>query len=204
MVALAFGLWAFSGRQDYKNNSDKKAAAAVAAAEAVQANKLQAQFDEQSKQPYRTFSGPTTFGSVNFKYPKTWSAYVDQTSDSEPVNGYFHPNIVPGVQSDTAFALRVELLDSDYANVLNQMQSNLQDGSLKASAYIPPKMKGVSGAQVGTRLDGVVAETSDGTPQRGAMVILKVRDKTLQIYTLSPNYLKDFNNTVLPSITYKP
>src|SRR5438105_635789 len=110
VATLAFGGWAFSKMQDYKTNSDKKSAAAVEAAKKAQAAQLQAQFDEQSKSPFKTFHGSATYGSITFNYPKSWSAYVDTTNQSEPVNAYFHPNEVPGTQSKTAYALRLELL----------------------------------------------------------------------------------------------
>ena len=115
--SMVFGMWAFNGRQDYKNNFDKKSAAAVAAAESAQAKVLQAQYDQQAKSPYKAFHGPVTYGSISFNYPKTWSAYVDESSSDEPINGYFHPNQVPGIQSSTAFALRVELVNSTYSQI---------------------------------------------------------------------------------------
>src|SRR5438105_1988355 len=90
-ASAAFGYWAFSGRQDYKDNSDKKADAAVAAAKTAQAAQLQQQFDEKYKSPYKVFHGSSTYGTISFNYPKTWSAYVDETNSSEPINAYFYP-----------------------------------------------------------------------------------------------------------------
>ncbi len=200
LVATAvFGGWAFMSRQDYKDNSDKKSAAAVAAAKTAQAADLQKQFADQQKSPYKTYKGSPTYGSVSFNYPNTWSGYVDESATNEPINGYFYPGIVPGLQSKAAYALRVELVDSDYSSVLGQHDSEIKDGSAKASAYIPPKMVGAANVQPGTRLDGAL---DSGTS--GSMVIIKVRDKTLQVYTQSNDFLNDFNNTVLPSLTFAP
>lgn len=198
-VAAGFGGWAFMSRQDFKNNSDAKAAAAVDAAKKTQTAELQKAFADQAKLPYKTYKGPTTYGSVSFNYPNTWSGYVDESASSEPINGYFYPGIVPGLQSKAAYALRVELVDTDYSLVLGVHDSQIKDGSAKASAYIPPKMVGAANVQVGTRLDGAL--DSDIT---GSMVIIKVRDKTLQVYTQSNDFLNDFNNTVLPSLTFAP
>lgn len=75
--SIFFGVWAFHGRQNFKNDSDKISAAAVTAAKTAQAKELQAKFDEQSKIPYKTYQGPSAFGALTFSYPKTWSAYVD-------------------------------------------------------------------------------------------------------------------------------
>lgn len=199
IAAAVFGGWAFMSRQDFKNNSDKKAAAAVDAAKKIQADELQKAFAEQEKSPNRTYKGPTTYGSVSFNYPKTWSGYIDESASNEPINGYFYPVVVPGLQSKTVYALRVELVDSDYSSVLMEHDSQIKDGSVLASAYVPPKMVGMVNVQPGTRLDGAL--DSDTT---GSMVIIKVRDKTLQVYTQSNDFLNDFSDTVLPSLTFAP
>ncbi len=201
LATLIFGIWALQGRQDYKNKADQKAATAAAAAAKDQSAKDQAAFDEQNKAPYKNYTGSPTFGSVSFGYPKSWSAYVDETSSSEPINGYFHPSVVPGVQSATAFALRLELVNTAYSDVISQFQSEITSGSVTAAAYIPPKMKGVANVQPGIRLDGTIGQDNKTT---GSMVVIRVRDKTLQIYTLSNNYLNDFNNIILPSLSFSP
>jgi hypothetical protein len=40
--------------------------------------------------------------------------------------------------------------------------------------------------------------------QRGTLLAIKVRDKTLQIYTEAADFSKDFNNTVLATLTFAP
>jgi hypothetical protein len=201
--ASGFAGWAFLGRQDYKNNSDKKSDAAVAAAKKTQAEELQKKFDEDYKNPNKTYQGPVSFGTVTFNYPKTWSAYVDENSSNEPINGYFYPDKVPSVQSGSAYALRAELLTTSYPQVIRQYDSFIKQGKLKASAFVPPKMVGVTNVQPGTKLDGAVSQSSTG-PHTGSMVIVQVRDKTLRIYTESTTFLNDYNNIVLPSLTYVP
>jgi hypothetical protein len=202
VAALAFGGWAFSKMQDYKTNSDKKSAAAVDAAKKVQAAQLQAAFDEQNKSPFKVFHGSPTYGSISFNYPKTWSAYVDTSNQSEPINAYFHPNEVPGIQSRTAYALRLELLSTDYSQVIQQLSSQIRAGKATARAYLPPKLNGVANVQPGTMFSGQV-NVQDQT-QNGTLLAIKVRDKTLEISTQSSDYLNDFNNTVLPSLTFAP
>lgn len=199
VAAAIFGGWAFMSRQDYKNNSDAKAAVAVEAAKKVQAAELQKAFAQQEKLPNKTYKGPTTYGTVTFDYPKTWSGYVDESVSGAPINGYFHPVVVPGLQSKSAYALRVELVNIDYTSILQQHDSQIKDGSVKASAYVPPKMAGIANVQTGTRLDGALSQDI-----KGSMVIIKVRDKALQVYTQSNDFLNDFNSTVLPSLTFAP
>jgi len=197
--ALGFGFWAYGGRQEYKNDVDKKVAAAVAIAKQAQAVELQKQFEETSKSPNKNYQSPASSGNVTFSYPKTWSAYVDESSTSQPINGYFHPDIVPGVQSKASYALRVEMVNTDYSQVVTSLGSKTKDGSLKAAAYIPPKMEGQANVAPGTRFDGAIEQD-----KTGAMVAIKVRDKTLKIYTESTDFISDFDNIILPSLTYLP
>lgn len=204
LVAVSiFAVWAFMGRQDYKNNSDQKANAAVSAAKEAQAKQLQQQFAEENKNPNRTYQGSSTYGSISFKYPKTWSAYVDETNSNEPINGYFYPDRIPGLNSGTAYALRVELVDTGYAQTLQQYSALVKQGKLKAAAYVPPKMVGKPNLHPGTRFDGAVNQNQNGV-QQGAMIVIQVRDKTLKISTQSPQFLADFNKTVLPNLTFVP
>mgnify|MGYP000430349528 CR=1 FL=1 len=196
-----FAFSAYSSGQDYKNNSDKKAAEAVEAAKVEQEQELQAKFDEQYKKPNLTYRGPVSYGSVTFDYPKTWSAYTTE-SEGELINGYFHPLIVPGTNTDTAYAFRVELINTPYSQVVESYESEISSGNLKAKAYIPPKMEKIANVQLGLRYDG---DLSDGqTEKNGSMVILQVRDKTLKVYTQSQSFIGDFNNIVLPSLTFSP
>lgn len=198
-----FAGWAYKSRQDYKNNSDQKVNAAVSAAKTAQAAQLQKKFEQESKNPNKTYQGPSAYGSITFKYPKTWSAYVDETNTSEPINGYFYPDKVPGIQSPTAFALRIELINSPYAQVMQQFDSQVKQGTVKAAAYVPPKVKGKPNVQPGTKLDGVINRNQAGD-QQGSMVVIQVRDKTLEISTQSPKFLADFNNIVLKSLSFVP
>lgn len=204
VLVLALAVLAFSAYttgQDYKKNSDKKAAEAVERAKAAQAKDLQAKFDEQSKLPNQTYKGPAAYGSVSFDYPKTWSVYIAEGGE-QLINGYFHPQIVPDVESDTAFALRLELVDTTYSQVVDGFDSDITSGKLKAKAYIPPRMKNVASAQPGLRFEGDLGQSD--VAKKGAMVILPVRDKTLKIYTEAQNFLGDFDNTILTSLTFSP
>lgn len=202
IAAVIFGGWAYSKMLDYKNNSDKKSAAAVADANKKLTSQLEAQFAQDNKSPNKTFKGSPTYGSITFNYPKTWSAYLDTSDSSEPINGYFHPDIVPGIDDKTAYALRVELVSTDYAQIMEQFADNIKDGAITARAYVPPKLQGVANVTAGTYLTGQIND--EDQTQRGTMVVMKVRDKTLQIYSESNSFAGDFNNIVLASLTFVP
>ncbi|MBI2592436.1 hypothetical protein HYW36_03090 [Candidatus Saccharibacteria bacterium] len=194
-----FAIKTWDDKQEYKNNVDKIVVAAVDKAKADQNNQLEKAFAEKEKLPNKTYKGPVTYGTITFDYPKTWSAYVDEASTNQPINGYFHPGVIPGLQSTAAYALRVELSNQDYSTVLKQYDTTIKDGSLKAAAYVPPKMAGVANVQPGTKLDGKLDQDTNGS-----MVIIKVRDKTLKIYSESNDFFNDFNNPILASLTFAP
>lgn len=192
--AVGFALWAFSGRQDCKNNVDAKIAVAVEAnTKKVQADDAAA-FAEESKNPLKTFVGPEAFGTVNIVYPKTWSAYTATGNSTTPVNFYAHPDIVPSVDSETStFALRVQVVEQKYSSVLQQYASQQKQGKLTVKPYTLPKVPGVTGV----RLDGQLTQN-----KQGSMVVLPVRDKTLKIWTESSAYLNDFNEKILPNASF--
>lgn len=202
LVSIGFGLWAFTQMQSYKNKSNVKSAAAVAAAKKAQEAELKQQFDATAKSPYKVFKGSPTYGTVTFEYPKTWSAYIASDA-AEPINAYFYPGEVPNIESGVDFPLRVELLANEYAETLEQYSSQISEGDLKAAAYMPPKMKDVPNIQPGLRLDGSVAQTDSGAKQ-GSIIILKVRDKTLRISSLSAAGVRDLDSVILTSLTFIP
>src|SRR5262245_34230064 len=60
-----FALWAFGERNDYKNNSDKKAAAAAEVAKHQAEDAKEKDFLERDKNPYKEYKGPAAFGSLD-------------------------------------------------------------------------------------------------------------------------------------------
>lgn len=196
LSAIGFGFWAYTNMQDYKNNSDKKVSAAVETAKKAEGTKKDAEFVEAEKKPTKTYTGPATFGSVNFSYPKTWSAFVTEANGSPNIDGYFHPNIVPGIQSGTGFALHVQVLESSYSGEVSKWQNQVKSGKVKVSAYKASRMQAVTG----TRVEGEIQNKL-----QGILVLLPLRDKTIAISTLSRDqFAGDFDNIVMASLTFEP
>lgn len=194
--AASFAAWAYAGRQDYKNNSDKKVAAAVAANKKVVQAEDAKKYAEEAKQPLKTYSGPDAYGSLQLSYPKTWSVYMATGSSSTPIDGYLNPDVVPSISDQAStFALRVQVVQQSYATVLQSFSSSVKTGKATVSPYKLPKMQDV----IGSRVDGQL------TPKKqGSMVILPVRDKTLKIWTESSNFKADFDNNILANFTFSP
>ncbi len=198
IIALGFGIWAFAERQDYKNNSDQKAAAAAEEAKVAAQAEDAAKYAEEAKNPLKLFVGPSDFGSVMFEYPKTWSGYVVQATNSsgEPLDGYFHPNVVPDIDVQTnAFALRVSIVTEPYSEVLDTYANLVDDGTVTVSPYKLAKVPSV----VGSRVEGEIEPE-----KRGSLVLFPLRNVTLKVWTETDQYLGDFNTIILPSLSFSP
>lgn len=197
VLALGFGGWAFVNMQDYKNNSDEKSAAAVKVAKQEESTAKDAQFAEERKNPLRTYNGPQAYGSMVVKYPNTWSGYVDVSQgDGQPVDGYWYPGIVPSINAESSvFALRVQVLGQSYSSILQEISGQGDGQAQTISAYALPKVP----KAVGVKVTGALRDGKNGT-----MVLLPLRDQTLQIWTEGTQFTKDFNNIILPNFSFSP
>jgi hypothetical protein len=187
----SFSIWAYVNYTDQKNNVDQKISAAVADAKRQQGNDDEAKFAEREKQPTRQFVGPDDLGRVQVNYPKTWSVYVDKDgSGNNNYEAYFAAGVVPPITGKTPYALRITVENKTYDEVIKAYQETVKKGDLKSS---PVTLQG----QTGTRLDGNFSKTVSGS-----MVLFKVRDKTLEVYTQSPTFQPDYDNIILPSLIF--
>lgn len=187
----SFGIWAYINYTDQKNNVDQKISAAVAVAKQQQSTEDEAKFAEREKQPTRQFAGPEDLGRVQVNYPKTWSVYIDKDgSGNSNYEAYFSAGAVAPINSKTPYALRITIEKKSYEEIVKEYQEQVKKGELKSS---PVTLQG----QTGTRLDGKFSKDISGS-----MVLFKVRDKTLQVYTQSPTFTSDYDNIILPSLIF--
>ena len=196
--SVIFGVWSYGRMLDYKNNLNIKIDSAVKAAVAVESDTKDAQFAQAEKNPFKTYTGPSAYGSVTIKYPNTWSAYViDDTNSTPYVDGYFYPNTVPDTQSSTAaFALRLQIVQDSYSNVLSNIQNNVQQGLNTVAPYKAPNVPSI----VGSLITGMLPSTN----RSGTMVVLPLRNTTLELWTEAPQFESDFSNIVLKNFTFLP
>ena len=194
IAATAFAIWAYSSRQDYKNNVDQKISAANQKVKQQTQTEDQAKYFEESQRPNIAFQASETFGSLSFQHSKTWSTYInDQGATSNSLDVYLNPNaVLPINAQSSSSALRVKVVSQPYDSVIRQYANNQK---VTVSAYKLPKVTSV----VGSRVDGQVQPN-----KQGSMVVLPLRDKTLEIWTESNTYLNEFNNVILPSVTFVP
>lgn len=195
--AAGFGYWAFMERQDYKVNFDEKVAAAVKLARQDESTKKDKQFAEEEKNPLQTYQGPAQFGSLSVAYPKTWSAYIEDTGrGSADIDGYFYPGVVPSVANqDSTFALRVKVVNQDYQTIIGQFKKAQQNGTVTVEPYSLPKVPDV----VGVIISGQIKKDKEGI-----IVILPLREQSIQISTEGGEFKKDFAEHILPNLTFVP
>lgn len=191
-VAFAgLSVWAYINYMDQKNNVDSKIDSAVADAEKNLGDKLEKDFTEREKEPLKSFTGPSDYGTLAFKFPKTWNVYVsnDGTKDTG-YEAYFSPGNVPSINSPSSrYALHVTILNDNYEEVIGKYESLVKKGDLKTS---PTKANG----QDGTRLDGNFSKNI-----RGAAVVYKIRDKTAILQTEADTFKSDFD-ALIKTITF--
>lgn len=192
-----FAIWAYMGRQDYKNNVDQKIAAAVSSAKQDQQKADAATYAEEAKLPFDTYIGPAAFGNITVKYPKTWSAYVAEAdTSSTPLDGYFQPSVVPSTQDqNSSFALRMQLVQSSYDTIMAQYNGLVQSKQVTVAPYTLAKVPSV----VGSRVEGQIKPN-----KQGIMIILPLRNLTLEIWTESNSFKADLDNNILPNLSFTP
>lgn len=189
LIAGSLAIWAYMAYSEQKSNVDNKVGMAVAEAKREQSEIDQQKFSEEAKNPRLEFVGPEEYGRVSFMYPKTWSVYVSEDgSDRRNFVAYFHPvQVQPITSKDSRYAVRLEILDTNFDKVLGQYSGQLKKGELVSSSV---EYNGNSS----TRLDGAFSKDL-----RGAVVLFKVRDKTVRFSTDADTFKPDFDavlNTV--------
>jgi hypothetical protein len=194
--ALGFGVWAFMGRQDYKNNTDKKILAAVVIQQNKDSVAEKNQLAQDEKNPLLTYTGPAQYGGIVMKYPKTWSALIDDRGGSNvaPVNAYFaYPVLVSTSDQSTVFALRLQVLNQPYANVVQSYVGRPSPTyPVISSAYTLPSLPNVVGVKI-------YFTANDET-----LVVLPLRSSTIELWTSSNDFINDFNNIILKNFTFSP
>ena len=181
----------------YRDDYQAKATIDINKAKEEQKAQLSSEFQEIEKLPTKTYQTQSSWASVKIVYPKTWGLYANEDNAKGVVNNWFNENYVPDISNkDNTYSLRLEYLDKNYTSVAKSFDSAVSKGAIKVTPY---KAINVSGGETGIKLDGEIRAGITGS-----MIILPVRDKTLQLWTESDRYIKDFNEIVLNNLTYSP
>lgn len=195
LSTAGFATWAFMERNDYKFNTEAIVDEEVASAVEANTEQLEAEFLEREKRPFESYTSPSATGSVRIEYPKTWSAFVEESSSGNtPVEGYFHPGFVPE-PSDNMIALSIEIVNTDYERALRSYESLARRSGTSIEPIDAENVPGV----VGSRVNG---EIERGV--QGSAVLFQIRDKTLILTTQSTEFMDDFDNIILANLDFTP
>lgn len=175
---------------DSKTDLEEKIEIAVAQAKDEQAEALEKEFAEREKTPFKDFSGPEDYGSLSFKYPKTWSVYIaEDAANGGDFEAYFTPGEVLKVSDENVNSLRLRIVNRNAESVKADYQRDVEkDKSLS------PEEITVANTNA-THYSGKIP----GTEFIGHIVIFKIRDKTAIFQTDSELFVDDFSeilNTV--------
>ncbi|HEX7632707.1 MAG TPA: hypothetical protein VF401_00110 [Candidatus Saccharimonadales bacterium] len=197
--AVVFGVWAYSGKQDYKNNTDQKIAAAVVTAKQQEDAVKAKEYNELIKQPLASYKGSEAYGSLSILYPKTWSVYADESgklADDVLVDGYMYPGAVPSISSETSvFATRFQVVNKPYTDVLGAFSDKQAAGDVTVKPYSLPKLPNINGSEVSGKLTD---------KKSGSVIIVPLRAQTVKIWTEGSQFNNDFNTYILPNFTFSP
>lgn len=192
LIAIGFGVWSFAGREDYKKNSDQKSDAAVAVAVQRTKSDKDNEFVQKEKEPLKSYAGPAQYGSINLRYPKTWSVYADE--QPEKLSLLMQPDVVSS-NASTPYSLKIEVMETAYAQVITQLDNDIKQGKLRASAFSLAKVPDV----LGLRVDGQITQK-----KTGSAIYLPLRDSTIIISAEAPDKVQDLNNIILPNLQFTP
>lgn len=190
-----FSIWAFTGMQDYKNNVDKKVEDASALAVQKAESAKDVEFLEKEKSPLRSYTGSATYGSLSFDYPKTWSVYVEESASGTVLDLYAHPFVVPDTGSKQPYALRAQIVSTAYDSESAKLLRLVEGGELTATAFRPESVQNALGLKYTGQIERDIS---------GSLILLPLRDKSIKVFTESEEFLKDFNNIIVPSISFIP
>ncbi len=148
-----------------------------------------------NESPFRDYKAPDFYGNFVIKFPKNWNAYVteDQSSETQ-VNLLLHPNAVKldkSLKVDN-YAFRALLINRPEAQIFtDHFQSGVKSGKL---------------VQKSTTVSGIGATWLDGkfdSTHNGIIVLVPVRDKTLEFITDTHDYIPEFDQILSQSTILK-
>ena len=197
LLALTFiGLfiWMKSEYETEKSRDlDSEIDLAVAAAKDELTTKMEADFLEREKYPYKSFSGPIDYGELSFQYPKTWSVYVaEDAANGGTFSAYLNPGEIEPISNLNIDALRVQIVDRPYDNVVQEYTGPLRDVNRPLT---------VESITVNGTSANLYSGAIPGTEFKGFILVLKIRDKTAILRTDSVLFEAEFKK-LIETITF--
>lgn len=193
LIAVLFiGLfvWKYLEWDAVRTDIEGQIDAAVAIAVSENTEKLEAEFTEREKYPYKTFTGPSDYGSLSFEYPKTWDVYIARdASDGGDFEAYFNPGEVQPVSNSTINALRVTIRTASFDNAIRSYDNGVKNGRVTLTTRnIGNAVGNVYSGQLSSNIQGIIT-------------IFKLRDKVVTIQTDASLFSEEYYS-LLDTITF--
>lgn len=196
IVAIVFIYLYISKYVEWDNirtDIDGQVDAAVATAVAENTTKMEAEFAEREKFPYRDFMGPADYGSLSFKYPQTWSVYIEQDARyGGDFIAYLNPVQINPLSDSSINALRVIIRASLFDYVITPYNDSANGGALT-----------YENRTIGGILANLYRGNLPDSGFQGAAAIFKLRDKTVILQTDAELFIDQFY-AILDSVTVIP
>lgn len=190
VVFIGLFIWKYLEWDSVKTDVDGQIDAAVALAVSENTTRLENEFLEREKYPYKTFSGPADYGSLNFEFPKTWNTYIAQdATNGGNFEAYLNPGEVQPVSTQTINALRVQILNQSFESVAQNYEYLTSAGQLA-----------ITTRNVGSSVANVYTGTLPNNI-RGIATIFKVRDKTILLQTDAELFAEEYYK-LLDTVTF--
>lgn len=194
LSTVIFGILAivsFANNQQAQNTVNQAKSQSYKLGQEAQKKTDNKEFALANQLPYREYKAPDLYGNFVIKFPKNWNAYVveDQSSDTQ-VNLLLHPAAVKLDKSlkVNSYAFRALLINRPQAEIYqSQFQTAVKSGKL---------------AQKSTTVSNIGATWIDGKfdgQHNGIIVLVPVRDKTLELITDSHEYISEFTQILAQS-----
>lgn len=199
LVALTFiGLfiWMFVQYDEKRTDVDGQIAEAVVKAVDENTEKLENEFTEREKYPFKTFAGPADYGELTFEYPKTWSVYIPRdAAKGGDFEAYFNPVEVNEISDENIDSLRLAIRDEAFDDVISEYQREIEgdEPTMKLDLITIGKDNNINA----NRYTGIIP----GTEFKGYVVIFKIRDKTVIMQTDSVLFEADYAK-ILSSVRF--
>lgn len=190
VVFIGLFIWKYIEWDSVKTDVDGQINRAVALAVSENTTKLENDFVEREKYPYKSFMGPIDYGSVSFEYPKTWDVYIARdASNGGDFEAYFNPGEVQPVSATTINALRLTIRDAAFDNVTRTYDGLVRNGRLNVvTRNVGSTIANVYTGELPNNIHGVLAA-------------FKLRDKTVLIQTDAELFSAEYYK-LLDTITF--
>jgi hypothetical protein len=197
LVALVFSITSIFSVLDSQNSKHILNSAKQTSYKAGQDAQHQQDIKDQqaaAESPFRSYKAGKDFGNFEIKFPKNWNATVtENVAATNQVNLVLHPEIVKALgdpsQPGNNYAFRALLI---------------KQGSDSLQKTLDDRVKAKKMTSKSVTVSGIAAKWYEGAwddRHTGVMVLVPVRDKTIELITdYSKDYINEFNTILAQAV----